>query len=223
MIEIGHKASTLKEPKDKFIYKWNLFLRSGDEGQQIDKVVQKVVFNLHHTFTNPMRECTQPPYCVKENGYGEFEFPIDIYFNGTNEKYTINYFLDLPPSDSFTPLHRIRKEVISFVDPNSEFRKLLIESGATVKKVAPNPSATTSLKKKAHSSSILNSSLKSPNTSINSPNSSLVNLNSSKTNQAINGSSFLASHSAYPSEKRKSNSKKVGFTCFKIVKMLGFA
>ncbi|RNA41687.1 AF-9 isoform X1, partial [Brachionus plicatilis] len=208
VIEIGHKASTLKEPIGDFIYKWNLFLRSGDERQQIDKVVQKVVFNLHETFKNPTRECTQPPYCVKENGYGEFEFPIDIFFNGTGEKYTINYFLDLPPAQSQTPLYRFRKEVITFVEPNPEFRKLLIESGATVKKILPNCSATTSLKKKANSSSILNSSLNSPNTSVNSPNSSLVNLNSSKLNQAINGTSFLATHSAFPSEKKKSSSKK---------------
>lgn len=215
MIEIGHKASTLKEPIGDFIYKWNLFLRSSDERQQIDKVVQKVVFNLHETFKNPIRECTQPPYCVKENGYGEFEFPIDIFFNGADEKYTINYFLDLPPSDSLTPLHRVRKEAITFVDPNPEFRKLLIESGAIVKKISSNHSSTTSLKKKTNSSSILNSSLNSPNTSVNSPNSlSFVNFNSSRTNQAINGSSFLASHSAFPSEKKKTTSKKVGCTGF---------
>lgn len=226
MIEVGHKAYTLKEPIGQFIYKWNLFLRSGEERQQIDKVVQKVVFNLHETFKNPVRECTQQPYCVKENGYGEFDFPIDIYFNGTNEKYTINYFLELPPIDSFTPLNRFRKEIITFVDPNPEFRSLLIESGAIPKKMSSStPNLTTSLKKKTNSSSILNSSLNTSsnlntsNVSLNSPNSSF-NVNSSKSNQAVNGSSFLASHSAFPSEKKKNMNKKVSFFWIQTIRLI---
>lgn len=134
-IEVGHKATSLKEPIGHFTHKWNLFLRSGDE-RNIDKVVQKVVFNLHETFLNPTRICTQPPYCVKENGYGQFEFPIDIYFNGTNEKYALNYFIELPPMNCLTPLTRRRKEIITFFNPCPEFRSLLIESGATLQLIS---------------------------------------------------------------------------------------
>lgn len=134
VIEVGHKAQRLKEPIGEFLYKWNLFLRSADERQHLDKLVSKVVFNLHETFKEPCRVCTVPPYCVREHGYGEFEFPIDIYFNGTKNgtesKYRIQYFLELPMQDSNAPIVRLRKQFITFQNPDADFRRLLIESGA---------------------------------------------------------------------------------------------
>lgn len=259
VIEVGHKATTLKEPIGNLIYKWNLFLRSGDERQQIDKVVQKVVFNLHETFKNPVRVCTQPPYCVKENGYGEFAFPIDIYFKGTSDKYTIEYFLELPPANSLTPLNRFRKEKITFLNPCAELRSLLIESGATLEIIAANNTTSTSsntttnclnnkttvqTSKKTNqqtspqsisnnnqtmcnnnlnnnnnlnANSNLNQSLSSTTTttttSSSSTNVNKLNSNANSTNTTssiINGSSFLASNSAFPSEKKKQiNNRKV--------------
>lgn len=132
VIEVGHKTQRLKEPFGEFPYRWNLFLRSALENQHLDKLVSKVVFNLHETFKDPRRVRDSPPFCVREHGYGEFDFPIDIYFNSKQgTKYTINYFLELPPQDSSTSLSRIRKEVISFLNPDPEFRRLLIESGAS--------------------------------------------------------------------------------------------
>jgi transcription initiation factor IIF auxiliary subunit len=132
IIEVGHKASLLKEKIGEYTHKWNLFVRSGDERQRFDKLVNKVVFNLHETFADHVRVCTSPPFCVKENGYGEFEFPIDIYFNGTNEKYSLTYFLEFPV-DPAQSLHRLRKEHITFYNPNENFRRFLLENGALTK------------------------------------------------------------------------------------------
>ena len=130
MVEVGHKAQ-LKDKIDAYgnTHRWNAFVRSGDSRHQLDKIVKKVVFNLHETFKNPMRVCLTQPYCVKENGYGQFEFPIDIYFYGTDIKYSISYYLELPELNATQPLSRVRKEIITFINPCPEFRKILIEGG----------------------------------------------------------------------------------------------
>ena len=38
--------------------------------------VMQVVFQLHPSFDNPMREYTQPPYELTETGWGEFEIAV---------------------------------------------------------------------------------------------------------------------------------------------------
>ena len=131
-IEIGHKAWNLRERIYDYTHKWNIFVRSGEDNQHFDKLVQKVVFNLHETFDNPTRVLTTPPFCVKENGYGEFELPIDIYFHGSSEKYSLNYFLKLPPLNTTQPLAKLRREIITFLNPCADFRRKLIEGGASV-------------------------------------------------------------------------------------------
>ena len=107
-------------------------MRSGEETQHFDKLVQRVVFNLHETFDNPIRVITTPPFCVKENGYGEFELPIDIYFYGSSEKYSLTYFLQLPPLNTMQPLAKLRREIITFLNPCPELRRILIDGGASV-------------------------------------------------------------------------------------------
>ena len=36
----------------------------------------QVVFQLHPSFDNPMREYTHPPYELTETGWGEFEIAV---------------------------------------------------------------------------------------------------------------------------------------------------
>jgi transcription initiation factor IIF auxiliary subunit len=153
-------------------------VRSGDEKLQIDKIVQKVIFNLHETFENNVRECTASPYCVKENGYGQFDLPIDIYFNGSDgEKYSLLYFLELPPINSTQPLHRLRKEKITFINPSPNLKRALIESGAQVK--STNISSSTKSHMTFSSSSSVNSSLSASQSStpVNINNNSFLNGN----------------------------------------------
>ncbi len=38
----------------------------------------QVTFGLHHTFANPNRICTQPPYEVTEQGWGEFDINVTV-------------------------------------------------------------------------------------------------------------------------------------------------
>ncbi len=122
-------------------------MRAGDEHTHIDKLVHKVVFHLHETFADNVRTIHAPgPFCVKENGYGEFDLGIDIYFSGasSDEKYSLVYFLELPGPNSMQQLNRLRKEKISFLNPSPALRRILIESGgARVKSTSSTLTRTT--------------------------------------------------------------------------------
>jgi hypothetical protein len=175
VFEIGHKASTLKEKIDDYTHKWNIFVRSGSENQQLDKFVQKVVFNLHETFDTPTRTCESLPYCVKEYGYGEFELPIDIYFKDTDEKYRVNYFLELTKLNTTQPMSRLRREMVTFINPSAEFRHHLIEGGALVKPLNSKANAKVLMSSSTSTSSIISSPASSSGQT-----SSILNDSSSK-------------------------------------------
>lgn len=235
VIEVGHKAS-LKEKQDLNgnTHKWNAFVRSGDSQQQLEKIVKKVVFNLHETFKNPTRTCTTQPYCVKESGYGQFEFPIDIYFHGTDNKYSINYYLELPSLNTTQPLCRVRKEIITFINPCPEFRKVLIEGGGILKK---HPIATATTAPAATSNNInnnnnnlvvINANLNSTTTLNDSSNkldakSSTYSFSSSSSTSSYcnsltspvtnsSSSSTTSSHLNSTAEKKQLNLKKVNYS-----------
>lgn len=89
--------------------------------------------NIRKTENIYFKVKNEPPYCVKESGYGMFEFPIEIYFNGTNETYKINYYLELQGIDDRKPFSRLRKETITFQNPQPEFRKCLLDGGGILK------------------------------------------------------------------------------------------
>ena len=79
-------------------HKWTLYLRSvsgedlthllskvrfsglcmaGHEAYELYEVkTMQVVFQLHPSFDNPMREYTHPPYELTETGWGEFEIAV---------------------------------------------------------------------------------------------------------------------------------------------------
>jgi transcription initiation factor IIF auxiliary subunit len=146
-IEIGHKAWNLTNKIEDYTHKWNIFVRSGEPDKQyFDKLVQKVVFNLHSTFANPIRVLSTPPFCIKENGYGEFDLPVDIYFHGSSEKYSLTYFLQLPPLNTSAPMSMLRREIITFLNPSAEFRRILIDGGASVEKLSAKNSLITNSK-----------------------------------------------------------------------------
>jgi len=41
----------------------------------------QVVFHLHNSFQNPLREMTLPPYEVTEQGWGEFEIIVEVWLS----------------------------------------------------------------------------------------------------------------------------------------------
>ena len=69
----GSLAFWLGRKADEFhTHKWTLFVR-GPHGEDLGYFVEKVVFKLHPSFAQPVREVTKPPFEVSEKGWGEFD------------------------------------------------------------------------------------------------------------------------------------------------------
>lgn len=79
---LGNKAD------DTNTHKWTLYLR-GANNEDLSPCIAKVVFQLHPSFAQPVRELTQPPFEVTEKGWGEFEAQIRIVWKDSTEKSTL--------------------------------------------------------------------------------------------------------------------------------------
>ena len=132
MLELGHKSSPLPKPSGKtpnhFTHKWTTFVR-GKNDTKIENCIDKVVFNLHEDFSNHRREIFKPPYQVTEMGYASFVFPIEIYFKNKETPNHVIYEYDLNLMVGKKCRH-LRYERIKFINPNKEFEKCLLKSGA---------------------------------------------------------------------------------------------
>lgn len=73
---LGRKAD------EAHTHRWTLFVR-GPNGEDLTYFLSKVVFTLHPSFAQPVREIFQPPFEVTEKGWGEFEATIRLYFHDT--------------------------------------------------------------------------------------------------------------------------------------------
>lgn len=78
---LGRKADELHT------HKWTLFVR-GPRNEDLSYFISKVVFVLHPSFAEPIREVTEPPFEVTEMGWGEFEATIRIFFHDSAQKAT---------------------------------------------------------------------------------------------------------------------------------------
>jgi YEATS domain-containing protein 4 len=88
-IVYGSIAFYLGKKADEFqTHEWTLFVR-GPNQEDLSTVVSKVVFQLHASFAQPIREYTEPPFEVTERGWGEFEAQIRIHWKDPTEKVTI--------------------------------------------------------------------------------------------------------------------------------------
>jgi YEATS domain-containing protein 4 len=88
-IVYGSIAFYLGKQADEFqTHEWTLFLR-GPNQEDLSPVIAKVVFQLHASFAQPVREYTQPPFEVTERGWGEFEAQIRIHWKDPQEKTTV--------------------------------------------------------------------------------------------------------------------------------------
>lgn len=74
-----------KKADDCSTHKWSLYLR-GPNDEDISLCVAKVIFELHPSFSQPIRELVSPPFEVTEQGWGEFEAQIRIVWKDPDEK-----------------------------------------------------------------------------------------------------------------------------------------
>jgi YEATS domain-containing protein 4 len=104
----GSVAFHLGKKADEFqTHQWTLYLR-GPNNEDLSLVISKVVFHLHASFAQPVREISSPPFEVTEKGWGEFEAQIRIVWKDPNEKSTMVSTLRLASS-----IVRYRRENVS--------------------------------------------------------------------------------------------------------------
>lgn len=85
----GSVALYLGKKADEFqTHEWTLYVR-GPNHEDLSVAISKVVFQLHPSFPQPIRELSQPPFEVTERGWGEFEAQIRIHWKDPTEKPTI--------------------------------------------------------------------------------------------------------------------------------------
>lgn len=88
-IVYGSIAFYLGKKADEFqTHEWTLFVR-GPHHEDLSPAIAKVVFQLHPSFAQPVRELTHPPFEVTEQGWGEFEAQIRIVWTDPSEKPTV--------------------------------------------------------------------------------------------------------------------------------------
>jgi YEATS domain-containing protein 4 len=113
---VGHLARRHPKPSEYKTHHWEIFLYS-PTGEDLTKWVQRTVFHLHQTFAQPERICTQEPYRVAEDGWGEFEAQIDV-IPKCGEKFTLTHMISFPAATSRKPgLIERRTEKIVFRNP----------------------------------------------------------------------------------------------------------
>lgn len=85
-IVYGSVAFYLGKKADEFqTHQWTLYVR-GPNNEDLSGVISKVVFQLHASFAQPVRELESPPFEVTERGWGEFEAQIRIIWKESTEK-----------------------------------------------------------------------------------------------------------------------------------------
>jgi transcription initiation factor IIF auxiliary subunit len=88
-IAYGSIALYLGSNADEYAtHEWTLYVR-GPNDEDLSAAVAKVVFSLHPSFPQPVRELTAPPFEVTEKGWGEFEASIRIVWRDPEEKATV--------------------------------------------------------------------------------------------------------------------------------------
>ena len=91
-IAYGSVAFYLGKKADEYkTHQWTLYVR-GPNSEDLSGVISKVVFQLHASFAQPIREILSPPFEVTERGWGEFEAQIRIIWKDPSEKATLVRF-----------------------------------------------------------------------------------------------------------------------------------
>ena len=119
--------------------------------------VEKLVVNLHDTFSNPKRVLHRPPFRVKEEGYAGFMVFIEIYFKGlpsgdSAKMVKLQYDLYLTPdaklvTDGMAPdasraNQRTTPRLITIHHKNKNFIRIFEEGRKTTSKSGPHSPAS---------------------------------------------------------------------------------
>ncbi|XP_033332248.1 ENL/AF9-related superfamily elongation complex transcription factor [Megalopta genalis] len=132
-LECGH-SSTLRAhtTAEGYTHDWELFVR-GVQNADIHHYVEKVVFQLHETFSKPKRVLKEPPFELKESGYAGFEIPIHIYLKNKDEgTKKIELLYDLHLQTSGPAIANVMRHTEIINNPSDEFRRKLLKGGGAI-------------------------------------------------------------------------------------------
>lgn len=105
--------------------KWsvNIYILDEDGQEHTADCFQRVVYNLHPSFENPVQTFTKAPFTCENEGWGEFEMTIDMY---TTEKSKQTVAHDL----NFQSNHYVVEHTVSFKNPSQSLQQILRETGS---------------------------------------------------------------------------------------------
>ena len=102
-----------KKADESRSHEWTVFLRSANPDEDISTYVKKVVFVLHPTLQPPTRVLESGPFEVVEQGWGEFEITLQVFFHDSREKpVELQHMLKLYPEGE-TSQHAAAKPVVA--------------------------------------------------------------------------------------------------------------
>ncbi|KAL1529731.1 hypothetical protein AB1Y20_000667 [Prymnesium parvum] len=86
-------------------HEWTVYVRLINPDEDPSLFIKRVVFHLHPTLQPPTRVVETAPFMVAEQGWGEFEIHLQIYFHDSNDKpLELSHMLKLyPEADSVQP------------------------------------------------------------------------------------------------------------------------
>ena len=112
---IGSIAYSLgKKAEESRSHEWTVFIRSANPDEDMSTFVKKVVFHLHPTLQPPQRTIEVAPFEVTEQGWGEFEISLQVFFHDSREKpIELSHMLKLYPDGDANAPQNPAKPVVS--------------------------------------------------------------------------------------------------------------
>jgi YEATS domain-containing protein 4 len=103
-----------------------VYVRPVPGGPDISTWLKKVVFVLHETFPNPVRNVEGPPFELQETGYGGFFIVVKLYFQpiASEKQQQRQQYLQLEPYGDEAAMAAqaesglVRSEIVEFVEFN---------------------------------------------------------------------------------------------------------
>jgi len=100
-------------------FRWTVYVR-GAENEDLSYFIQRVVFYLHDSYSEPVRVIDHAPFELTEEGWGQFDIKIEIYFH------------DIPGVDGYFPMETVQGP--SSQRPVAELTGKALESKAEEKR-----------------------------------------------------------------------------------------
>ncbi|CCG82063.1 Transcription initiation factor TFIID subunit 14 [Taphrina deformans PYCC 5710] len=82
--------------------------------------IEKVIFKLHPTFTNPNKTVKKPPFKIIEEGWGEFEMHIALHYTDGGGSQTIAHDLNFQSGDRYE-----KPQKLTFKNPKPNLLRAL--------------------------------------------------------------------------------------------------